>query len=314
LNRSHTKIESEYEIKTSTIKSEHCNGQQIDELQQKIAEIDAELKCSVESLACKDKTYKLFEKTRQDLEAQINSLEEEKHDITTRFATERAELESNYKETRSISKALEETLDNLMCETSKKMEEMTQDFKAYEQPPPVKVPVETTTYDLACDSSLTTNQLIAHLLRFYINNTNAGTKIKSSSSHHQEKQHHDTIASVSTALVETYYSDSFAQYIATASEGGCLYDYWTAELLGLPDYRGNIENAVCENQEQYGWLAMVSVDDGDLRWVVDGGRVEMALKDMEVIEGKLGNIGGGDEKETGHGMERRYFVGKRNEL
>jgi len=246
-------------------------------------------------LANKDNASKLLEKMRQELEVQIKTLKEEKHDITTKFATERAELESDYEEARSVSKALEESFDNLTFETSKTMVEMTQDFKSSEELSPIKVPVVTTTYDLACDSSFSTNQLIAHLLRFYIKNT-------SSSSNRHQKQHYDTLASVSTALVETYYSDSFAQYIATTSQGGFLYDYWTSELLGLPEYQGNIENAIYENQEQYGWLAMVNVDKGDLRWVVDEGRVEMALKDME---GKAGNIGGAD------GRERRYFVGKR---
>merc|ERR1711957_797852 len=54
-------------------------------------------------------------------------------------------------------------------------------------PPPIKVPTATTTYDLACDSSITANQLIAHLLRFYITDIE---KVTLSSSHHHHHHHH----------------------------------------------------------------------------------------------------------------------------
>jgi len=177
-------------------------------------------------------------------------------------------------------------------------------------PPPIKVLVASTTYELTCDSSLTTNQLIAHLLRFYITYTHT--------SHGHQQQNYDTPTSVPTALREMYNLDSFAQYIATALQGNCIFDYWTVELLGLPEYQGDIENAIRENQERYGWLVKVpkSGDDGDeggemVTWVVDEEMVEMALEDMEVIEGKMGIIGRGDEEEAGKVEERRYFVGKR---
>jgi len=119
LNRAHAEIENEHERKLS--QSKRGDKQQIDELQQKIAEIDAELKCSLEDLANKDNVSKLFEKTRLDLEAQIKSLEEEKHDITTKFAEKRAELELNQRkasliflvERDQLDFALEEAIDTI---------------------------------------------------------------------------------------------------------------------------------------------------------------------------------------------------------
>merc|ERR1711957_221150 len=128
-------------------------------------------------------------------------------------------------------------------------------------------------------------------------------------------------ACVSTALRETYNLDSFAQYIANALQGSCVFDYWTAELLDLPEYRGDIENIICENHERYGWLVMMTKsDDGveggeKVTWIVDEERVEMALEDMEDredMEGIVGIIGGGEEKEAGELVQRSFFVGKRN--
>merc|ERR1711957_781578 len=120
LNREHAKAEDDYREKLA--ESKHDDMQKIEELQQKIAEKDDELKCSFEDLANKDCAFKLFEEMRQDFEADIKCLEEEKHEITTNFATERAELESNNKEAKSLSSALTERFDDLKFETSKKNE------------------------------------------------------------------------------------------------------------------------------------------------------------------------------------------------
>merc|ERR1711957_898039 len=130
LNREHAKAEDDYREKLA--ESKHDDMQKIEELQQKIAEKDDELKCSFEDLANKDCAFKLFEEMRQDFEADIKCLEEEKHETTTNFATERAELESKYNKDRGKFSLLRDHLEFKLKETQDTTIEMEGRFDEVE--------------------------------------------------------------------------------------------------------------------------------------------------------------------------------------
>jgi len=89
LTRAHSKTEKTIDI------------QLMSELQQKIIEKDAELKCCFEKLAEKENASNMLEKMRQSFAGKVICFEEEKRETATKYTTEQKEPESHFIEVKA---------------------------------------------------------------------------------------------------------------------------------------------------------------------------------------------------------------------